>query len=383
VAVLSPAAELGGAERSLLTFLTAAQGKFVDARVILPREGPLGQALRRLGVPWEVVPMPRTVRRFSRHRGNISPSWSLKGILQGVEYAARLRRRLSSLAPEIIYTNGIKSHVFGAFLRSWVKGRIIWHLRDFWEGRYVGFLADRGPHVIIANSRATAQSLQKRMKQPEKITVVYNAVDLEEFTPNGSLPLPESWAKFSLRVGMVGAFARWKGHSLFFDAAGIVRKKFPQTGFLVVGGEIYDSGGEMDFSNYLNRLVCQAGLADRVVFTGFQIEVAPWYRALDVVVNASLKPEPFGRSLLEAMACGRAVVGPRDGGVPEFIQHGKNGLLYEPGNAKELGAAIIRLLESPSLRSRLGKAGLDTALKYFSPESHATIMDQLFRDVVR
>jgi glycosyltransferase involved in cell wall biosynthesis len=285
---------------------------------------------------------------------------------------------LSYLAPEVIYTNGIKSHVFGALLRPWVRGRIIWHLRDFWEGRYVGFLADQGPHAIIANSRATAKSLQKRMKQPEKVTVVYNAVDLEEFSPSGPLPLPESWAGFSPRVGMVGAFARWKGHSLFFNAAGIVSKKFPQAGFFIVGGEIYDSGGEVGFSDYLNRLVRQSGLQGRVVFTGFQVDVAPWYRVLDVVVNASLKPEPFGRSLLEAMACGRAVVGPRGGGVPEFIQHGKNGLLYEPGKANELGAAILALLQEPFLRDRLGAAGRDTAASHFIPEAQAISVVQSF-----
>jgi glycosyltransferase involved in cell wall biosynthesis len=106
--------------------------------------------------------------------------------------------------------------------------------------------------------------------------------------------------------------------------------------------------------------------------------VAPWYRVLDVVVNASLKPEPFGRSLLEAMACSRAVVGPRGGGVTEFIQHEKNGLLYEPGNAKELGAAILALLQEPFLRERLGAAGRETAAAHFAPEAHVNAVVQSF-----
>gem|GEM_PF-432508 len=378
VVVLSPAVELGGAERSLLTFLKAAPGKLLKARVILPREGPLGQALTKVGVPWEVVPMPQAVRQFTRHPAGRFPLWSPVGVLQGVMYAARLRSRLTSLAPEVIYTNGIKSHVFGALLRPWVRGRIVRHLRDFWEGGYVGFLADRGPHVIIANSRATAKGLQKYLKQPEKITVVHNAVDPEEFSPVGPRPLPDIWGGFPLRVGMVAGFARWKGHALFVEAAGIVAKKFPRAGFFVVGGEIYDSGVEVGFADYLNRLVSQAGLWGRVIFTGFQTEVAPWYRILDVVVNASLKPEPFGRSLLEAMACGRAVAGPRSGGVPEFIQHGKNGLLYEPGDANELGAAILALLQEPMLRKRLGTGGRDTATAHFTPEAHANAVVRSF-----
>jgi len=66
VAILSTAAELGGAERSLLTFLKAAQGRMIDAMVLLPREGPLADALTALDVPWEIVPMPGPLLSQSR-----------------------------------------------------------------------------------------------------------------------------------------------------------------------------------------------------------------------------------------------------------------------------------------------------------------------------
>jgi hypothetical protein len=185
VAVLSPAAELGGAEQSLLTFLRVAQGNLVEARVLLPQEGPLGPALTKSGVPWEVVPMPRSLLRLSRHPGGLSPRWLLKVLPQGCRYAARLGRILNRLSPDIIYTNGIKSHVLGTFLRPWLKGRVIWHVRDLWSGRYVAPLADWGPHAIIANSRATALNLKKQMNKPEKVIVIHNAVDSQAFSPEG------------------------------------------------------------------------------------------------------------------------------------------------------------------------------------------------------
>ena len=77
-------------------------------------------------------------------------------------------------------------------LAPWVKGRVVWHLRDFWPGRYAGFLADRGPAAIIANSRAVAQDFQKRLRHPDKITVVHNAVDPEEFSPGRAHPASRS-----------------------------------------------------------------------------------------------------------------------------------------------------------------------------------------------
>ncbi len=145
VVILSPAAELGGAERSLLTFLKAAQGTLVEAMVLLPREGPLAAALTRINVPWEVAPMPPEFMSLSRNRGALSAARLLKALPPGLRYAAGLRRRINHLAPEVIYTNGIKGHVLAALLAPWVKGRVVWHLRDFWPGRYAGFLADRGP----------------------------------------------------------------------------------------------------------------------------------------------------------------------------------------------------------------------------------------------
>ncbi len=378
VVVLSPAAELGGAERSLLTFLKVAQGNLVDARVLIPREGPLGQALTKLGVPWEVLPMPLALLRFSRQKGSLSPRWSLKGFFQGAGYALNMQRKLNELAPEIIYTNGIKSHILGALLRPWVKGRIVWHVRDFWEGRYVGSLADWGPHAIIANSWATARSLKERMRQPEKVTVVYNAVDGEEFSPEGPRAPVEAFGSFSHQVGLVAAYARLKGHSLLLQAAPQVLNEFPETGFFFIGGEMYDSIGDQGFGRELVASVTARGLSDCTIITGFQSDMPPWYRAMDVIINASLYPEGFGRTLLEAMACGRAVVGPAAGGVPEFVRHGTNGLLYEMGNAEELGAAILNLLRAPSLREKMGDAGRKTAVRRFAPEGHAASLVQAF-----
>ena len=209
--------------------------------------------------------------------------------------------------------------------------------------------------------------------------MIHNAVDPEEFSPAGPLPLPGPWNKFDSRVGLAAPFTRLKGHSLFFDAARLIAEEFPQVGFLVMGGEIYDSDSEAGYGDNLVRRVRDLGLKDRVLFAGFQNEMAPWYRALDVVVNASRQPEPFGRTLLEGMACGRAVVGPRAGGVPEFVRHGVSGLLYEMGRAEELARAVAALLRSPALMARLGQAGREMALKYFSPERHAMIIVQLFR----
>lgn len=375
VAILSPAADLGGAERSLLTFLKAAQGHTISTTILLPRGGPLCDELSDLGVSWQVVSMPPALLRLSRQKRTNSLPTLIKIIYQGPSYLFRLIKALSRISPEVIYTNGIKSHILGALLRPLLGVGLVWHLRDHWGGTLVGRLSDSGPNRIIVNSRSTARNLQKFMRKPGKVVVIYNAVDLEEFSPDGPAVVLSA-RRSGFKVGLPAVFARWKGHSLLLRAASRILSEFPSTRFFFIGAPIYDTVGEEGYADELHRLVLREDLADCVIFTGFQKRMAPWYRAMDVVVNASIRPEPFGRTLLEAMACGRAVVGPNAGGIPEFVQHGENGLLYEMGNAETLAEAVLTLLRDPALRERLGRAGREKAAR-FAPGPYAEAITQI------
>jgi glycosyltransferase involved in cell wall biosynthesis len=375
VAVLSPAAELGGAERSLLTFLKAAHGGALEALVFLPRSGPLGDSLSSLGIPWQVVPMPRALLSQSRQNLGELIFPALKLIFQGPGYLSRLATAIRHYNPDVLYTNGIKVHIIGAFLRPWLQAGVVWHLRDNWGGPLIGRLADLGPSQIIANSRSTAMVLQKHMEKPEKVSVIHNAVDIVEFSPDGEIAPVDG--RGNPKIGLVAAFARWKGHTLLLRVAERILSQFPSTVFYFIGGSIYDTVAESGYEVELRQLIKQRGLSDSIILTGFQAKIAPWYRAMDIVVNASIRPEPFGRTLLEAMACGKAVVGPRAGGIPEFVRHGENGLLYEMGNANGLAEGVLTLMRTPALGRRLGAAGRETAVEQFAPEPHADSIYQV------
>ena len=365
VAIFSAAAEPGGAERSLLTFLEASQGHTIEPLVLLPRRGSLGALLTAINVPWQVVPMPDALLRQSRQNREALLRPAIQLIMQTPGYLCHLAQAIRRFNPTVLYTNGIKPHIIGAMLRPLLGVPTIWHLRENWGGPLVGRLADLGPRRIIANSRSTAAFLQKDMKHPQKVVVVHNAVDVAEFSPEGNtVPLETAGP----RVGLVAALARWKGHTLLLQAAETILSEFPTASFYLIGGSIYDTVAEVGYEDELRKQIVARGLSEHVVLTGFQSRMAPWYRALDVVVNASMRPEPFGRTLLEAMACGKAVVGPNAGGIPEFVQHGNNGLLYEMGKAGALADAVLSLLWKPDWRQHLGSAGRETAVRHFVPQ---------------
>jgi len=153
--------------------------------------------------------------------------------------------------------------------------------------------------------------------------------------------------------------ARWKGHEVFLRALAMLRGQCIR-GY-IIGGPIYRTAGSQYSLGDLRQMASALGLEGRVGFTGFVNDSAAAMRALDIVVHASVAPEPFGLTIAEALACGRAVVASRGGGVLEIIRENQNALAHRPGDAHELAASLMRLVADASLRRTLGMAARKTA----------------------
>lgn len=377
--VLSPAAELGGAERSLLTLLALGHVVGLDATVILPRPGPLAEELGRIGVPSSVVLQPRAMLEQSRRP---RPSALIRAtalpLLLPV-YLARLVAALRAQRPNVVYSNGVKMHIVSTLLRPWTGVPVVWHVRDFIGGRVLAALADCGPERVVVNSRAVGAHLRRAMRRKEKIVVVHNAVDVDRFSPDGPRSAAASTVAATFRVGLPAVLARWKGHMLLLKAAERIRAAVPGTVVFLIGGEVYDTVRERGYKDELRREIAARGLEHAVVLTGFQRDMPPWYRSMDVIVHASTQPEPFGRTVIEAMACGRPVVAACAGGIPELVIDGKTGVLYPMGDAEALADAVIGLLRDGAQRRRLGVAARTDTVARFAAAPHAAAVAAVLR----
>ena len=100
----------------------------------------------------------------------------------------------------------------------------------------------------------------------------------------------------------------------------------------------------------------------------FQSRPEDAFRAIDVVVHASTRPEPFGAPIAEAMACGRAVVVAREGGAAELVRDRVDAIAVAPRDPSRLADAIAELASDPTLRARLGRAARDRAVARFARE---------------
>jgi glycosyltransferase involved in cell wall biosynthesis len=304
-------------------------------------------------------------------------------------YGAAVGALLAELGPDVVHTNGFKMHVLAA--RSAPAGLpIVWHLHEYLTPRPLSRRLLRH-HVrraaaVVANSHSVEADLRQALGSAAPVTTIYNAVDLDEFSPDGPAidldrlaGLPPAPAGVC-RVGLMATFARWKGHDVFLRA--VQQASAPLRGY-VIGGPVYDTAGSQLTIDELKAQARALGIADRVGFTGFVDRPAPALRALDVVVHASTEPEPFGLVIAEGMACGRPVIVSRAGGAAELVEEDVDALAAAPGDAAALARAIDRAAGDPALRTRLSAAARRTAAQRFDPAAFVGRFVDLYARVAR
>ena len=141
-------------------------------------------------------------------------------------------------------------------------------------------------------------------------------------------------------VTTVGRITPLKDYETFIRGIAAVRQTLPNVLGLIAGGTRAD---KQEYHERLQSLVRELHVQDAVRFVGSQSNMAEIYRLSHAVVSCSRRPEGFGLTLIEALAMERPVIATRHGGAREIVREGRNGLLFAPGNAPELAAALIDL----------------------------------------
>ncbi len=223
---------------------------------------------------------------------------------------------------------------------------------ESYVSRWLGAL-DKIDH-FIAISHFQRQKMISLGVPPEKITTIYNLVDISAFSPGsrdegyflyfgrverlkGVFTLLEAFAPLThLRLKIVGEGA----------ALAEVRQKIAENGWTHIETTGFQSGSQ---------------LADSIAASRAVIVPSEWY-------------EPFGLTVIEALACARPVIAANIGGIPELIQPQADGLLFPPGNPDLLREHILSLAADPERARGMGLAGRARVEAQFSPERY---LDQL------
>jgi glycosyltransferase involved in cell wall biosynthesis len=343
---------VGGGNRSILGLWSGLRSLDVIPHAIVPGSGDMSRLCREAGVSITEIPAVEP---------NFRQWWAT--VISGT----RFLRTAWAHKSQLLHSNELRAARRGALLPKLLSIPHVCHVRFRADPEYVNWVF-RGlpsPHLFIFNSHALQKemgaSLARICPQSQQ-EVVHNGVDLERFRPAGVSP-------HRRRVGIVANLLPVKGHGDFLEMAKILQDRGAGAEFRIIGKDHRETG----YGEELQRRARELGLEDVVEFLGFRDDVPQALHELDVVVCPSHE-EPFGRSIIEAMACARPVVAARVGGIPEIIEDETHGFLVPKHSPRELADAVQRLLTSSELRA----ARLHVCER-FSNESHVRRIYDIYR----
>lgn len=258
---------------------------------------------------------------------------------------------------ELIHTNGYFADLIGIPVARLQKIPIISTCHGFIKNDIKLFAYNfldhevlRFTNKIIAVSQDIKNNLMRHGIRESKIVFIQNSVDTKMDSVCARLQRDQARSALNLKeddfvIGYVGRLSEEKGIRFLIQAMSVPVDSMLQMHLLVVG----DGPQKIELEN----LVKSKGLAERVVFMGFQSNPEQWLSAMDVFVLPSLT-EGTPMALLEAMSCGLPIIASAVGGIPDVIESGQNGLLIASGQPTEITNAIVTLSTSKGLRNNLG-----------------------------
>jgi glycosyltransferase involved in cell wall biosynthesis len=288
-----------------------------------------------------------------------------------LQAAWRLSRAIKRLNPDIVHAHDPHGVAMASFALSLggsarmpvlvASRRVDFHL----NGNAFSRWKHRQVDCFIAASEAIRQMLISDGVPAARAVTVHEGIDVSAVAATPSVNLHETfWLPHHAPVvGNVAALVPHKGHRHLIDAAHLVVQRLPDARFLILG--------EGELREPLERQIREHRLEKHVLLPGFRTDVIGCIHGFDLFAMSSVT-EGLGTSLLDAMACSRAIVATRAGGIPEVVEDGLTGILVPPHDHRAMAEAIVGLLGDPPLRQRMGEAGFRRAREGFTVERMVT-----------
>jgi len=292
----------------------------------------------------------------------------------------RIRELALSTAADVVHAHGYKADVFvhlalGRTKLPYVATCHNWLDNDS-KSRVYGYVDRR---ILSEYSRVAAVSgeVERRLCHsgidPDRVELIRNGIDVRSFLLESHGFKCEHPQQTNLIVGFVGRLSLEKGPDIFVRAAMEVLRHHE-------GVEFHLAGDGPEFTT-IQDLVDDLGVGEKIRLLGHVRDMAPLYHSFDIMV-ASSRREGLPIAVLEGMASSLPVIASSVGDVPKIINHGRTGLLVPPDDPLVLAQTILRLLEDPPMRSRLGAAARQFVSEVFSVDRMAREYLQLYEKAI-
>lgn len=361
---------LGGASNALVDILESLDKELYNAVVLCPTEGPIVDMIRALGIKVYIKKFG-TLPNYAFQEMSIS--WdSLVRVLKFLVLlpisSYKIFKILMVEHIDMVCINSLLS-IGCSLIPKLFNIPIIMHFREFpimnRFGRFQHWLVKMVSAQIICASKAIRLRISPVI--PDS-SVIYDSVDTKEFdTARFGNSARKKWGIPDNRIciGMASPMCEEKGIFEFFKVAEVLLNSGRKCSFLYVGGFIKASDGEL-----LLRQMGKSPHKSSFFFTGWVQDVPSALSVMDIVVFPNIKPEGFGKVVVEAGAMEKPVIASNLPPMDELILDGETGLLVEANNVDSFAEAIVFLIDNPTERKRLGINARKRVMRYFSKDTN-------------
>ncbi len=366
--------ELYGANNSLLQMILELRSKGIVPVVLMPDYeiqpgNDLGLELDKLGIKHIDARI-----RFDKHK-----DWR-KAAANYIINGLRRRDFLDKVKDtdfDIVHSNSSIITAGACIAKKFGKPHV-WHIREFGDldygmktpfGKWFQKIIYRGDNTFIAISDSVRKHYSKWL-DGKKIRVIYNGIK----------PSPQRKAETheQVEICIVGFIQREKGQMDLIKAIDdLVNKRNIHNLHVTLVGS-----SDKEYAEEINLYVKDHGLSDFVTMTGRRNDVAELLTKMDIGVMASAH-EAFGRTTVEYMMAGLAVVASDGGANKEIIEDNKTGVIYKSGYPSSLADKIEQLIRDPGKRERLAVEGRMAAEKRFSSKANSDAVYKLYNEILK
>jgi glycosyltransferase involved in cell wall biosynthesis len=297
-----------------------------------------------------------------------------------VASALKLARFVRHNEIEIVHAHVARDYPLAALAARRAGARLVLTRHVLFPLSRIHKLTLRRTARVIAVSQAVAEGLRARgIFDPDKIVCIPNGIDVDRFVKGREAAARrEHSTSKKLRVGMTGHLAPIKGQEEFIRAAAIVCGLRDDVEFIVAGEDKTRSG---EHRRGLEKLIDELDLNARVRLIGWVEDVAALLPTFDLFVSPS-RSEPFGLSIVEAMAAGVPVIATMSEGAREIIDDKQTGRLVPIGDPGGIAKAIAELLSDREERVRLGENAKREVRERFSLERMVVETEKVYEQAL-
>jgi glycosyltransferase involved in cell wall biosynthesis len=359
---------ISGQELSLFSRMEGLRQEGIDCLVLLPRKGIFSDFLEERGFPVRFIELNRL---------------SKKNLFSYMKTVLEITRLIGKERISLIHTSGVYPVQYSLPAARLSRIPCIAHINQtiYSEYDFKSSFIKYADFIVTVAEKVKEKLTASIRINPYKIKVVYDAIISDkkicESDDVESIKKRLNIERNVKLIGQVGQIIPRKGLEYFIEMAKIVKEKFPNTKFLIIGTAPEEY---REHEQYLLKLVNDLGLKNDVIFTGFQRNIYDFIRLLDISVLASLD-EGLARTIVESLELGKPVVSTSVSGMPEIVINNKTGILVNPKDLKGLAEAVLYLLNNPEKAKELGENGRMLVLERFTMANHTKSMIDIYAEI--